>query len=336
MKRIIAAAVASAMVIAMVFVWWTRNGNGTADLVAYGNIDLRQVELPFNASERVAEVLVDEGAPVTRGQVLARLDTSRLAPRVDQAKAQVQAQAQVLERLRRGNRPEEVAQAAANQRFAQAENDQAQLHYRRIESLFTQPAGSVVSEQDRDQARAHAQAAQARLDVAQKSLDLMIAGARQEDIAEAAARLQAAQANLALLSQQLQDADLVAPVDAVVRTRLIEAGEIASPQKPAFSLAIVDPKWVRAYVEGSALGLVHPDMKAAITVDSFPGRSFDGWVGFISPTAEFTPKAVQTAELRSSLVYEVRVFVRDPDDDLRLGMPATVRFLPQSAAGTAR
>lgn len=336
MKRILPAAVAVAMVIVMIYVWLSRNGNGAADLVAHGNIDLRQVELPFNASERVAEVLVEEGAQVTRGQVLARLDTSRLAPQMEQARAQVQAQEQVLERLRRGNRPEEVAQAEANVRFAQAENEQAQTRYRRIESLFTQPTGSVVSEQDRDQARADAAAAQARLDVAQKSLDLMIAGARQEDIAEAEARLQAARANLALLSQQLKDADLVAPLDAVVRTRLIEPGELASPQKPAFSLAVVDPKWVRAYVDGGVLGRVRPDMKAAVTADSFPGRSFDGWVGFISPTAEFTPKAVQTEEIRSSLVYEVRVFVQDPHDDLRLGMPATVRFIPQPDAGTPR
>lgn len=336
MKRLLAAAVAVAMAIVMIYVWLARNGNGTADLLAHGNIDLRQVELPFNASERVAEVLVEEGAHVTRGQVLARLDTSRLAPQMEQAKAQVQAQEQVLERLRRGNRPQEVAQAAANVRFAQAENEQAQTRYRRIESLFTQPTGSVVSEQDRDQARADAAAAQARLDVAQKALDLMRAGAREEDIAEAAARLQAARANLALLGQQLKDADLLAPLDAIVRTRLIEPGELASPQKPAFSLAVVDPKWVRAYVDGGVLGRVRPDMKAVVTADSFPGRSFDGWVGFISPTAEFTPKAVQTEEIRSSLVYEVRVFVQDPHDDLRLGMPATVRFIPPPDAGTAR
>jgi HlyD family secretion protein len=93
---------------------------------------------------------------------------------------------------------------------------------------------------------------------------------------------------------------------------------------------------VRAYIGGDALGLVRPDMKAAVTVDSFPKRSFEGWVGFISSTAEFTPKAVQTAELRSSLVYEVRVFVKDPQDDLKLGMPATVRFVSQPDAGTAR
>ena len=62
------------------------------------------------------------------------------------------------------------------------------------------------------------------------------------------------------------------------------------------------------------------------TTDSYPGKEFHGWIGYISPTAEFTPKNVETTQLRSSLVYEVRVFVNDPKDELRLGMPATVRL----------
>ena len=101
---------------------------------------------------------------------------------------------------------------------------------------------------------------------------------------------------------------------------------MASPQKPVFSLAITDPKWVRAYVSESNLGKIHEGMAAAVAVDSFPNRRFEGWVGFISPVAEFTPKPVQTEELRTSLVYEIRVFVKDPSDELRLGMPATVHL----------
>jgi HlyD family secretion protein len=99
---------------------------------------------------------------------------------------------------------------------------------------------------------------------------------------------------------------------------------MASPQRPVYSLAITDPKWVRAYVSEPDLGKVQHGMAAWVVVDSFPNRRFDGWIGFISPVAEFTPKTVQTEELRTSLVYEVRVFVKDPSDELRLGMPATV------------
>jgi HlyD family secretion protein len=131
----------------------------------------------------------------------------------------------------------------------------------------------------------------------------------------------------------LGDATLVAPMNAVVRSRLVEPGDMASPQRPALSLAITDPKWVRAYVTETELGQVHPGMKAGVTVDAFAKRSFPGWVGFISPVAEFTPKSVETTDLRTSLVYEIRVFVTDPDDELRLGMPATVH-LPLASTGT--
>jgi HlyD family secretion protein len=93
-------------------------------------------------------------------------------------------------------------------------------------------------------------------------------------------------------------------------------------------LAIVDPKWVRAYVSEAELGKLRTGAAASIAVDSFAKRRFEGWIGFVSPVAEFTPKAVQTEELRTSLVYEVRVFVKDPNDELRLGMPATVYFAP--------
>ena len=112
---------------------------------------------------------------------------------------------------------------------------------------------------------------------------------------------------------------------------------MASPQTPVYSLAVIDPKWIRAYVDESDLGNVHPGMAATVTTDSFPDRPLDGWVGFISPMAEFTPKDVQTEELRTSLVYEIRVFVVDPGDKLRLGSPATVQLslkspVPQAVA----
>ena len=99
---------------------------------------------------------------------------------------------------------------------------------------------------------------------------------------------------------------------------------MASPQKPVFSLAVTDPKWVRAYVAEPDVGKLRTGMAASVALDSFPDRRFNGWVGFISPVAEFTPKTVETTELRTSLVYEVRVFVKDPSDQLHLGSPASV------------
>jgi HlyD family secretion protein len=293
-------------------------------LTLYGDVDLRQVQLSFNNSERIAAVLVQEGDRVRQGQLLARLDTARLEPQLAQAEAQAAAQLQVVKRLRSGSRPEEIAQARANLQAAKADLTNARQQYERWKSAAEISAGRAVRQQDVDNARTAVQVAEARLAVIQKTLDLAIAGPRREEINENEARLKASEAQASVLRQQLKDAQLIAPVDAVIRTRLMEPGEMASPQRPVFSLAITDPKWVRAFISEPDLGKIKPGMPAAIVVDSFPGRRFDGWIGFISPVAEFTPKTVQTEELRTSLVYEVRAFVKDPADELRLGMPASV------------
>jgi membrane fusion protein PltH len=270
---------------------------------------------------------VQEGDHVSRGQVVARLDTSRLEPMVAQAEGQVAAQRAVVDRLHHGSRPQEIAQARANLESAKADAVNARQQFDRAKTLSLTPG---ISPADVEIARAALDVANAKVVVNQKALDLAVIGPRQEDIDQAEAQLRANEAQLALLRQQFADAQLFAPTDATVRSRLLEPGEMATPQRPVFSLAITDPKWVRAYVSEPDLGRVRPGMTASVAADSFPGRRFEGWVGFISPVAEFTPKPVQTTELRTSLVYEVRVFVKDPSDELRLGMPATV-FLPLDA-----
>jgi HlyD family secretion protein len=334
------AATALVLVLAAIaagFAWMSKGAEKPQDRLAlYGNVDLRQVELSFNNSERIAEVLVQEGDKVTRGQVLARLDTSRLKPQVASAQAETDAQQAVVEKLHHGSRPEEIAQARANVASAMADRVNAEQQWRRQAALAELTTGRASSQQDLEIAKAAFDSAQARLVFAEKALELSMLGPRKEDIAQAEAQLRADQARLELLHRQLADSELVAPSNAVVRSRLLEPGEMVSPQRPVFNLAIVDPKWVRAYVAEPDLGKIHSGMKASVSADSFPGRIFSGWVGFISSVAEFTPKAVETEELRSSLVYEIRVFVNDPQDQMRLGMPATVvlELLPPAANHT--
>ena len=322
--------------IAGALAWWlTHQHTAATELTLYGNVDLRQVELAFNGSERIARVDVVEGDHVTRGQVLAELETRRLRPETAQAAALVAAQQQAVDKLHNGSRPEEINQARANLAAARADADDARVKYQRLQVLAQSSSGRALSRQDIDDAKSAADSAAARLAVNQQALRLELIGPRKEDIAQAEAQLKADRAQLALLQAQLGDAILLAPMNAVVRSRLAEPGDMASPQKPALSLAITDPKWVRAYVTEVELGQVRPGMKASVSVDAFAKRSFPGWVGFISPVAEFTPKTVETTDLRTSLVYEIRVFVTDPNDDLRLGMPATVH-LPLSRASAAR
>ena len=309
--------------------WWYSNRPAEDGvLTLYGNIDFRQASVPFNGNERIAEVLVEEGVVVKKGQLLARLDTSRLLPQLGQTEAAIEAQKAAVERLLNGTRKEEIAQAKANLESAKADVVNATAQYERRKKLGSV---GVVSQQDIDQAKAAAEVAIAKADVVQNALKLAVMGPRVEDISQAKAQLRGYESQRALLRQQVSDAELRAPFDAVVQSRLMEPGEIVSPTKPVFSLATIGTKWVRAYIPEPKLGLVHNGSKAEIRVDSMPSHALGGWVGFISSVAEFTPKTVQTEDLRTNLVYEIRIFVKDADNILRLGMPATVKIIPDGA-----
>ena len=146
-----------------------------------------------------------------------------------------------------------------------------------------------------------------------------------EDIDQAKAALNAEQATVSLARRRLGDTELKAPANAIVLTRIVEPGAMIGPNSPVYTLALTDKVWVRTYIAEPDLGRIKPGMTVKIYTDTDPDRAYVGWIGFISPTAEFTPKTVETTELRTQLVYRVRVYVRDPDDRLRLGMPVTVR-----------
>ncbi|MBK8182267.1 MAG: HlyD family efflux transporter periplasmic adaptor subunit [Candidatus Competibacteraceae bacterium] len=302
-------------------------------LVLYGNVDIRQVSLAFNGSDRIIELNAQEGDRVQAGQVLGRLDSRALELRAAQTKAKIEAQQQVLALLEAGSRTEDIERAEAAVVSAQAETELARKQFERLQAI--RQTAAPISQQDLDTAQTRQKVAQAQLESARKTRQLLIAGPRKEEIAQARAQLAGARAELASTDYQIQETTLKAPIDAVVRARLLEPGDMASPQRPAFTLAITVPKWVRAYVTEPDLGRIHPGMAARVTTDSQPDEALPGRVGYISSVAEFTPKTVQTEELRTSLVYEVRIQVEDAADRLRLGMPATVRLpLAQESAAT--
>ena len=337
MKRI-----AKFLVVAIVVVglgaagaWWlmtVEKKHSPNTLTLYGNIDIRHVQLAFIESERISRVMVEEGDLVKKGQVVAALDTDRLRAQIRQVKAEIAAQQQVVAKLVNGTRPQEIEQARAELAAAKVQVKNAALNLRRVRKT----AGSgATSRQTLDDARTRLEVAESQVLVKKMTLNLALEGPRKEDIAAAKATLEALQASFALLMVRLDDMVLKAPSVGVVESRILEPGDMAGPEKPVFTIALTDPKWVRAYVSEPDLGHIRLGMKAFLKSDSFPDRQFEGWVGFISPTAEFTPKNVETAELRTKFVYEVRVFVHDSGDVLRLGMPITVTVNRNTVTGRA-
>lgn len=304
-------------------VWWFRHKPQApeTELTLHGNVDIRQVELAFNASGRIADIRVREGEPVKQGQLLATLDTERLKLSRNQAEAQTEAQRQVVARYLAGSRPEEIRQARAQRDAAKVAVADAETVYRRQLDLVAQ---KFVSQQQADSAKFALDKARAQLKAAEETLHLAELGPRKEDIAGAKAALAVNEAAVAVIRRDIQEGELLAPSDGVIENRILEPGDMASPAKPVFTLALTDPVWVRVYLPETHLGRVPVGASATVGTDSHPGKAFKAWVGYVSPSAEFTPKSVETTEIRASLVYQARVFVCEGQENLRQGMPATV------------
>lgn len=292
-------------------------------LTLYGNVDIREVTLGFRVPGKLAQLRCDEGDPVKAGDVLASLDAEPYRNQLAGAQAQAESLRARLKLFETGNRPEEIAQARSLVREREATAANAERLFTRFEELL---ATKAVSVQDRDNAAAGAEEARARLKSARENLALLEAGFRAEDIAQARADLARAEAALATARLQLEDTVLTAPSDGVILTRVQERGAIVQAGAAVFTLSLVRPVWVRAYVHEPDLGRIHPGMRVDIHTDARRDQPYTGRIGFISPRAEFTPKTVETAELRTALVYRLRIVVADPDEGLRQGMPVTVTF----------
>jgi membrane fusion protein YbhG len=298
-----------------------RNGSGA--LTLYGNIDIREADLAFNSEGRVESMLVEEGDPVEQGQLLATLDDKRYAAAVTAAKAKIGAQQAVLDRLLAGSRPAEIAKARADVNAIEASVRDARSKLERTQRLAKQ---DFASQQALDSDRSRVDTLEAQLKASQQALELVVLGPREEDIAEARANLQALQAELALAEEKLRDSKLYAKESGTIKTRIVEPGAVVLAQTPIYSIALSDPLWVRTYVSETDLGRIRPGMKGEVFADAAPNAAHEGWIGFISPVAEFTPKSVETPEVRTSLVYRVRLYVKNPGNTLRQGMPVTVRL----------
>jgi HlyD family secretion protein len=319
-----------AVLAAIAYTIWTRMAeeqNATA-LTLYGNVDIREVELAFRVAGRLESMKYDEGDSVTAGEVIAELDALPYREGLAVAEARVaQARAQ-LSKFRAGTRPQEVARARAGVTQAQAAFDNAEREYARISGLLETGASS---EKNRDAALARRDAAAAGLDAAREALALAEEGFRAEDIAAAEADLAVAEAQRSIAATQLGDTRLEAPSAGTLISRLREPGSMLAAGMPVYSLSLRDPVYVRAYVDEPHLGRLAPGARVTVTTDS-SNTVYEGTVGFISPRAEFTPRSVETTELRTDLVYRLRIVIADGDEGLRQGMPVTVH-VPMSADG---
>ncbi len=241
------------------------------ELVLYGNVDVRQVDIGFRVSGRVEQLFFEEGDYVTTGQLLSVLDKTPY--------------------------DSQVREAVANLESAKASFDNAEILLKRRQELI---CIGGVSQEDLDNATATRN--------------------------ELLANLLQFKAALTVAFDNLAYTETFAPTDGVILTRIREPGTVVNPGDPVYTLSVSSPVWIRAFVDEPHLGNVYYGMTAEVFTDTEGGPSYTGTVGFISPVSEFTPKTVETTQLRTDLVYRLRVYVDNPDRILKQGMPVTVKL----------
>ena len=305
--------------------WWFgpwRALDDSSGLTLYGNVDIREVKLGFRVGGRLEQMHVEEGDRVAAGDLLASLESTPQRQALAVARAQVLEVSAQLNLLRQGSRPQEVEQAQARVLEAEAAWENAQQELQRQSELLEK---NMSSRRVVDNALSRRDQSAARLRQARQALALAEEGFRAEDIAAAEAALAGATARREQAQTALDDTQLFAPNAGFIMTRVHEPGAMLGVGAPVYTLSLMDKVYVRAYVDEPRLGQVRPGTRVSVTTDG-AGRSYSGQIGFVSPRAEFTPKSVETVELRTDLVYRLRIVVTDADAGLRQGMPVTVHL----------
>lgn len=255
--------------IALYFIF--RSPSKTQELVLYGNVDVRLVDVGFRVPGLVENVFFQEGDFVKAGCEIARLDKTPFDA--------------------------ELAAARANFASIEAKFVNAEILFNRRERLLPSQA---VSQEDYDNAKASFEYYKAELI---NALSLV-------KIAE----------------DRLSYTSTYALSDGILLSRVREPGTTVNPADPVCTISVLDPIWIRAFVNEPELGMISYGGEALIYTDTKNGSPLVGKIGFISPMAEFTPKTVQTTDLRTDLVYRLRIYVEDPEKVLKQGMPVTVKI----------
>lgn len=305
----------------LAFRWPWQSVDESRQIELSGTVEAREIDLAFQVGGRIAMLRVDEGDSVQIEQEVATLDAHDFELTLSNAIAQTEAAQAALAALRAGTRIQELRVAEAQLAKAQADLDYIRVEFKRIADLVTK---KLAAQDQLDQARQRQNVALAGVEQALQNLALLREGPRREDIDQAAATLRARQATAETARRQLEYTRLQSPVAGMVSVRLAEAGEIVSPGKTVLRIAELSRPWVRAYLNEKDLTRVRLGQAAQIRIDGLPDKVFEGRLAFISPTAEFTPKTVETHALRVDMVYRVKVQVDNPDGVLKLGQPADV------------
>ncbi len=276
-----------------------------------GTLEATEVTLSAQVGGPVYSVNVMEGSTVQQGDTLAVIDDTEWRYQLQQAEANLKGAEAQYQLILEGARREDVIQAEANYNSAKTD-------LQRMEELFKSRS---VSEKQLEDART-------RFTLADQTYRKMKEGSRRGEIALAAARRDQAAAQAAQLRKKVNDCTLTAPTAGTVITRFVEPGELVGPGSAVVRIADLRNLTMKIYIAEKILPRIQLGQTASVTVDAFTDRSFEGSVVHLSPTAEFTPKNIQTKDERIKLVFAVKLRIANPDGTLKAGLPAdaTIRL----------
>lgn len=297
------------------------------NLTFYGNIDTRTVNVGFRFLGKIENITKDEGEIVKKDEVLVKLDTASLEKSLEELNEKIFASKLELSKLQTGYRQEEILEAKAAMEEAIENLNKTKDTYNRQANLFKTKS---TSEENFTISQLNYKQALATLDKAKALYELRKNGYRDEDIKIQESNLKSLEIQAEKIKIDLNDSVIKAPVDGVILTRFKEIGAITNAGESILEIAKTDEFWVRAYIDEKNLGNIKPGLKMSIQTDS-RSENYEGVIGFISPVAEFTPKNIETQELRADLVYSFRVIVKNPDDKIRQGMPVTLKIAQNNA-----
>ena len=306
----------------------TKKAKPENQLTLSGNIEAHESLVSFKVQGRIIGLPVEEGQWVEQSTLLARLDDADYRQKVRIDEANVHVRESNLALTLAGTREQEVKASQQTMLDAQADLQQKKLDYDRAQHLFSK---EEISAQDRDRADTALKRAEATFQAAQQRYNQAVEGSRKEDVVIARANLAEANANLGLSRINLGYTVLRAPSAGVITVRQAELGEVVVPGTPVVTLADLDHIWLRAYIAETDLGRIRWGQEATITTDTYPGKQYRGRVSFISSSAEFTPKSVQTYKERVTLVYRIKIDVENANHELKPGMPADAHVVLAAA-----
>lgn len=295
---------------------------------ASGHIEATEVRLAAKIGGRLAELTPREGDRVTAGQIVARIDAVDVANDLARACAEAEVAAARLALLRAGTRKEDIARAEAELARVEADLAGTRIDLDRIEGLASRGTATTKA---RDDIRTRVNILGKAAAAARAEVDKAHAGPRREEIAQASAQEAAANAAVATLEQRVADCTVTAPRNGAITQRAAEPGEIQPPGGLLLVLTDVTNPWLEVWVDEPSLPFIHLGDEVRVHIDG-QATPHTGTVSFVSPTAEFTPKNVQTPEERAKLVFRVKVALANPDGVFKPGMPADAFFARTGAA----